>query len=159
MAKKVLDLIKEIYEIDKNLPSAIFVNGEKFIRQGDSCVADYRWCEDNKTSLISYFEQWYVLRSILQFDVEECLDKSDKVFDSLGYKRIRTSDCAEYVKKYDARVKHIIFTVSHEVKVGFEGEYGYVSESDYITMEELRAIVIKCSELGWIKECDTEMPF
>lgn len=74
------------------------------------------------------------------------MSKADKLFEELGYIKVEDREShIEYRKNVDGDLFEIDFwkednTVSKN----------YYRDMGYITMPELKAINLKCKELGWI---------
>ena len=84
--------------------------------------------------------------------------EADKMFEELGYKRVRENiDSYEirFIKKWVTQIrrpKHIIFSVLDKtISVCEENEKELAVKRDYFSMDELKAINKKCEELGWIE--------
>ena len=76
---------------------------------------------------------------------EEKSSKADKLFEKLGYCKILNDNKCEYRKECDGDLFEIDFWMEEkEVSKNYYGDVGY------ITIEELKAINLKCQELGWI---------
>ena len=81
--------------------------------------------------------------------VKEEKSEADKMFEKLGYKTIQMNviDLISEYAKEDMQ-ERISFWASKKVAKTFK----YANNSSQITMQELKAINLKCKELGWIEE-------
>lgn len=77
--------------------------------------------------------------------VKEDKSEADKLFEKLGYKSSYTQLGDLKFYKDDDNV--IYFTPKYKT---FNKSGEYDGMCDYITMQELQAINLKCKELGWI---------
>ena len=84
-------------------------------------------------------------RQIEEFGMSECMT-AKKMFESLGYKLIRSDNCfISYEKnKIDALIR-IVFVMKDKK---FYSEYNVVAHD--ITMDELKAVNKQIEELGWL---------
>lgn len=85
-------------------------------------------------------------------DSIETEETADEMFEELGYRIIFDNTCMfRYVKCFDLKPKrHIIFAVDKTISVCEENENELAINRDYFTMQELKAINMKCRELKWI---------
>lgn len=85
-------------------------------------------------------------------DSIETEETADEMFEELGYRIMFDNTCMfRYVKCFDLKPKrHIIFAVDKTISVCEENENELAINRDYFTMQELKAINMKCEELGWI---------
>ena len=75
------------------------------------------------------------------------MSKADRLFDKAGFNKYEYNDKIEYLSR--ERSHEITFYLNTKL---IESRCGIGSE--YITMQELQAINLKCRELGWIGEED-----
>lgn len=85
------------------------------------------------------------------------MSEADKLFEKLGYEKVRKDNDSyeiRFIKKFTLkRPRHIIFTVlDKEISVCEENEKRLAVIRDWFSMQELKAINLKCKELGWIEE-------
>ena len=83
------------------------------------------------------------------------MSKADEMFKELGYKVFVNNgfNLFEYVKHYELRPeKHIKFEMDRTITIAKKYENELAVNSDYITMQELKAINQKCKEMGWLDE-------
>ena len=74
---------------------------------------------------------------------------ADEMFKNLGYKIFEESDYfIEYQNKLDNCSKFIRFDLIEKIFTSFY--YVVPDKQSYITMQELKAINMKCEELKWI---------
>ena len=73
------------------------------------------------------------------------MSEADKLLDQLGYNKYEFDTYIDYLSR--ERSKGITFRKDMQV---IDSHCGIGSE--YITMQELKAIHLKCKELGWIEE-------
>ena len=71
------------------------------------------------------------------------MSEADKLFKELGYKKTKEKLYDRYVRIEPSAV---IIIDRHDK--AFE-KFSYRGYGDYITMQELKAINMKCKELGW----------
>ena len=85
-------------------------------------------------------------------DSIETEETADEMFEELGYRIMFDNTCMfRYVKCFDLKPKrHIIFAVDKTISVCEENENELAINRDYFTMQELKAINMKCRELKWI---------
>lgn len=78
------------------------------------------------------------------------MSEADKMFEELGYEKaedIRENTGYVYFKNE----KHFIYY--EYPKIIFHNKIKKLTiQNDYLTMQELRAIVVKIKELGWLDE-------
>ena len=75
------------------------------------------------------------------------MSEADKMFEELGYYKDFDDIIHEYRKEENGDLFEIDFWL--DVK---EVSKNYYREAGNITMQELKAINLKCKELGWIEE-------
>ena len=80
------------------------------------------------------------------------MSEADKLFKELGYK-IETNEegLLEYKKQLSDCSKFIRFDLYDKTFTTFYYMAKYDNQS-YLDMQELKAINLKCKELGWIEE-------
>ena len=72
------------------------------------------------------------------------MSEADKMFEELGYEKKKLKFWEEWTnedlqKNFSFNIEYKIIDITDENKFG-------------ITMQELKAINLKCKELGWVKE-------
>ena len=75
------------------------------------------------------------------------MSEADRLFEELGYYKDFDEKTHEYRKKCDGDLFEIDFLLKEK-----EISKNYYRDMGYITMQELKAINLKCKELGWIEE-------
>lgn len=85
------------------------------------------------------------------------MSEADKMFEELGYKRVREDNDSyeiRFIKKWITQIrrpKHIIFSVLDKtICVCEENERELAVKRDWFSVDELKAINKKCEELGWM---------
>ena len=77
------------------------------------------------------------------------MSEADKLFKELGYKKYGGLETCRYVRYcniVNGEKEYIIFSKNKTVRF----QYLYTQVSKSITIQELKAINLKCQELGWI---------
>lgn len=77
------------------------------------------------------------------------MSNADKLFYELGYELDKLSEKPLYCK--DILDKNSFGYIDSEM-ICFDDEYNaiYFTNKDSLTMQELKAIIMKCKELGWL---------
>lgn len=75
------------------------------------------------------------------------MSETDRLFEELGYYKDFDEKTHEYRKECDGDLFEIDFWLKEK-----EISKNYYRDMGYITMPELKAIYLKCKELGWIEE-------
>lgn len=75
------------------------------------------------------------------------MSEADKLFEKLGYYKDFDDTTHEYRKEYNGELFEIDFWLDDK-----EISKNHYRNMGYITIPELKAINLKCQELGWIKE-------
>lgn len=74
------------------------------------------------------------------------MSNADKLFEELGYEKIKNTNIGYFRKEQDERLNGIIFFLDKKsVAVHYDNTY-----TIGITMEDLKAINMKCEELQWL---------
>lgn len=73
------------------------------------------------------------------------MSEADKLFEKLGYKKY---DYLRHIDFYNADTDKVISFRNNKSVACFN----YYDGFEDITMQELKAINLKCKELGWIEE-------
>ena len=79
------------------------------------------------------------------------MSKADRLFEELGYKKYTSEDCIMYMKD----LFMITFIIENKTFITEykQGDYNFPKIRPFeVEMQELKAINLKCKELGWIKE-------
>lgn len=79
------------------------------------------------------------------------MSEVDKMFEELGYKKYTSDDCVMYMKD----LFMITFIIDNKTFITEykQGDYNFPKIRPFeINMQELKAINLKCLELGWIEE-------
>lgn len=71
----------------------------------------------------------------------------DKEFEKLGYSKFENKEVIEYRLNEDEGMTYILFEKEYKTVRSYQFYY----ESGEITMQELKLIYEKCSQLGWLK--------
>lgn len=71
----------------------------------------------------------------------------DEEFKKLGYSKYENKKVIEYRLNEDEGMTYILFEKNYKVV----RSYQFYNESGEITMQELKLIYEKCSQLGWLK--------
>ena len=80
------------------------------------------------------------------------MSEADKIFEDLGYKiETNEEDLLEYKKQLSDCSKFIRFDLYDKIFTTFYYMALYDNQS-YFDMQELKAINLKCKELGWLEE-------
>lgn len=81
------------------------------------------------------------------------MTEADKLFKELGYEKLIKDYEIRYIKEFKLkRARHIIFFSDKEICVCEENENRLAVIRDWFNMQELKAIKLKCKELGWLEE-------
>ena len=75
------------------------------------------------------------------------MSEADKLFKELGYYKDFDDKTHEYRKEIDGELFEIDFWLDDK-----EISKNNYRDMGYISMQELKAINLKCKELGWIEE-------
>ena len=79
------------------------------------------------------------------------MSEADKMFEELGYKKYTSEDCIMYMKD----LFMITFIIENKTFITEykQGDYNFPQIRPFeVEMQELKAINLKCKELGWIEE-------
>lgn len=79
------------------------------------------------------------------------MSEADKLFKELGYKKYTSEDCIMYMKN----LFMITFIIPNKTFITEykQGDYNFPKIKPFeVEMQELKAINLKCKELGWIEE-------
>ena len=79
------------------------------------------------------------------------MSEADKLFKKLGYKKYTSEDCIMYMKN----LFMITFIIENKTFITEykQGDYNFPKIKPFeVDMQELKAINLKCKELGWIEE-------
>lgn len=79
------------------------------------------------------------------------MSEADKLFKELGYKKYTSEDCVMYMKD----LFMITFIIPNKTFITEykQGDYNFPKIRPFeVEMQELKAINLKCKELGWIEE-------
>ena len=78
------------------------------------------------------------------------MSEADKLFKNLGYKKYTSEDCVMYMKD----LFMITFIIPNKTFITEykQGDYNFPKIRPFeVEMQELKAINLKCKELGWIE--------
>ena len=75
------------------------------------------------------------------------MSEADKLFEELGYKKQLIKNSFGCIEEYIKESKIISFYNDKNIAV-----YNCIDGFKYINMQVLKAINLKCKELGWIEE-------
>lgn len=79
------------------------------------------------------------------------MSEADKLFEELGYKKYTSEDCVMYMK--DLFMITFIMPNKRFITEYKQGDYNFPKIRPFeVEMQELKAINLKCKELGWIEE-------
>ena len=79
------------------------------------------------------------------------MSEPDKLFKKLGYKKYTSEDCVMYMK--DLFMITFIIPNKSFITEYKQGDYSFPKIRPFeVEMKELKAINLKCKELGWIEE-------
>ena len=79
------------------------------------------------------------------------MSEADKLFEELRYKKYTSEDCVMYMKDLFT----ITFIIPNKTFIAEykQGDYNFPKIRPFeLEMQELKAINLKCKELGWIEE-------
>ena len=79
------------------------------------------------------------------------MSEADRLFEKLGYKKYTSEDCIMYMKD----LFMITFIIENKTFITEykQGDYNFPKIRPFeVEMQELKAINLKCVELGWIEE-------
>lgn len=79
------------------------------------------------------------------------MSEADKLFKELGYKKYTNEDCIMYMK--DLFMITFIIPYKRFITEYKQGDYNFPEIRPFeLEMQELKAINLKCEELGWVEE-------
>lgn len=79
------------------------------------------------------------------------MTEADKLFKELGYKKYTSEDCIMYMK--DLFIITFVIPNKTFITEYKQGDYNFPKIRPFeVEMQELKAINLKCKELGWIEE-------
>ena len=79
------------------------------------------------------------------------MSEADRLFNKLGYKKYTSEDCILYMKD----LFMITFVIPNKTFITEykQGDYNFPKIRPFeVETQELKAINLKCKELGWIEE-------
>ncbi len=78
------------------------------------------------------------------------MSKADKMFEELGYIKIKQLNDLRIVYRDKKHNKNIAFFVNRRIRKENSNNFGVSGMYEWFTMQELQAINEKVKELGWL---------
>lgn len=75
------------------------------------------------------------------------MSEADKMFEELGYEVSNS----EFVEKLNTTTNTVVDNGYIQI-IFYNNKTIYIDADDIMNMQELKAINLKCKELGWVKE-------